>query len=92
MQGPAFQEGVDDKLVKVLYIVSRDVIGVNDLVEDKCRSVVNCGEVSIHLWCEDVIVVVQQCQLLHRAEVDLQNDSSIWLRRWRLPSRWCEEW
>ena len=61
----------DDQLVQFLDIVSRDIIGVNDLVKNEGGSVVSCGEVSINLWCEDVIVVVQQCQLLHRAEVDL---------------------
>ena len=72
--------------------MSRNIVGVDDLVENEGGSVVSAGEVSIYLRCQDVIVVVQQCQLLHRAEVDLQDYSSIWSRWWRLPSGWGKEW
>ena len=72
--------------------MARDIIGVNDLVEDEGGSIVRGGKVGINLRCQDVIVVVKQCQLLHRTEVDLENDCSIRSGWRRLPSRWGKEW
>ena len=92
MQRPAFQEGVDDQFVQFLDIVAGNIIGVDDLVEDESGSVVLSGKVSVNLRCQDVIVIIKKCKLLHRTKVDLKNDGAI--RSWwrRLPSRWCKEW
>ena len=39
--------------------MARDIIGVNDLVEDEGGSIVLGGKVGINLRCQDVIVVVK---------------------------------
>ena len=39
--------------------MARDIIGVDDLVEDEGGSVVLGGKVSVNLRCQDVIIVVK---------------------------------
>ena len=49
-------------------IVSRDVVGVvDDLVQGEGRLVVIIGKVGINLRCQDVIIIVKQRQVFHRA-------------------------
>ena len=42
-----------------LDIVARNIIGVDDLVEDEGGSVVLSGKVSVNLRCQDVIIIVK---------------------------------
>ena len=72
--------------------MSRDVVGVDDLVQGEGRLVVIIGKVGINLRCQDVIIIVKQRQVFHRAKVDLKNNCSIRSRWRRLPARWGEEW
>ena len=72
--------------------MSGDVVGVDDLVQGKGRLVVIVGGVGVNLRCQDVIVIVKQRQVFHRAWVDLENNCSVRSRWRRLPSRWGEEW
>ena len=62
MSRPALQEGFNNQFIEFLNIMSRNIVGVYDLVENESGSVIRAGEVSIYLRCQDVIVVVQQCQ------------------------------
>ena len=60
------QEGVHNKFIQLLDIVSRDVVGVDDLVESEGGLVVIIGKVGADLWRQDVIVIVKKRQVFHR--------------------------
>ena len=67
-----------------------NVVGIDDLVQGKQGGVIIIRKVGIHLRGQDVIVVVEHGQVFHQAEVDLNDKSTVWTRRWRLPSRGCK--
>ena len=46
------------------------------------------GEVACDLGCQDVEVRISGCQLLHRFQIQLQDDRSMGCSRWRCPARW----
>ena len=56
------------------------IIGVDDLVEDEGGPVFLSGKVSVNLRCQDVIVIIQKCKLLHGTKIDLKDDGAV--RSW----------
>ena len=71
--------------------MARNVVRIDDLVEGEQGGLVIVGEVGAHqLRGQNVIVSVEHGQVLHLAEVNLDDNSTIWARKRRLPSRRCK--
>ena len=73
-------------------IVPRGVIGIDDFIQGKQSNVIVIGKMNVNLRGQDVIVIVEQSQVFHQAEANLENNSAIRPRWRRLPSRWSKEW
>ena len=59
MKSPSREKCGDDEFVKFLDVVTRDVVGVNDLVHGEQSRVVCCRQVGVYRRCQDVVVIVQ---------------------------------
>ena len=75
--GPSGAESSDNQVIQLLYRMPRSIVGVDDLVQKKQSRVVIVGKMSSHLRGENVTIGVHHGQVLHRFQVNLNDDGPI---------------
>jgi hypothetical protein len=60
-----------------------------DYLECLEKAIICCRrEVACDLRCQNVEVRILVSKLLHRLQIQLQNNGAMWCGRWRCPARW----